>query len=98
MIKNNRVNLPNLGEPPHPYAGEKDSDYSYMGARGTQRFTRFTHPTVVAIVCALCRIKLADVLPGSLARCPSCGTWSGTVERPRLPRRHSPNDQNRGVL
>ncbi len=51
----------------------------------------------VAIVCALCRQKIADALPGALARCPRCGTWSGTAERPRLPR-HSPADQKRGVL
>ncbi len=55
------------------------------------------HPKPVAIVCAVCRQKLADALPGFLARCPSCGTWSGTVARPRLLRRHSPSDQKRGV-
>jgi hypothetical protein len=52
----------------------------------------------VAIVCSVCRTKLADALPGSIARCPTCGTWSGTRERPRLPPRHSPDDQKRGVV
>jgi DNA-directed RNA polymerase subunit RPC12/RpoP len=51
----------------------------------------------VAIVCSTCGTKLAEAVPGSLARCPKCGTWSGTAERPRLPRRHSPWVQNRGV-
>jgi hypothetical protein len=59
--------------------------------------TTSTHARTVAIVCTLCRTKIADALPGSLARCPKCGTWSGTSERPRLPRRHTPAVQNRGV-
>lgn len=50
-------------------------------------------PKTVAIVCAVCRQKLADAIPGSIARCPSCGVWSGTRDRPRLPRRHSPPAQ-----
>ncbi len=44
----------------------------------------------VAITCLRCGTKIADAVPGALARCPTCGTWSGTTERPQLPRRHSP--------
>ncbi len=51
----------------------------------------------VAITCSRCGTKIADAVPGALARCPQCQTWSGTVERPRLPRRRSPNDQKREV-
>jgi predicted RNA-binding Zn-ribbon protein involved in translation (DUF1610 family) len=52
----------------------------------TQHDTRSTARTV-AITCAACGTRIAEAIPGSLARCPNCGTWSGTVERPRLPRR-----------
>lgn len=46
-----------------------------------------THTKPVAIACSTRGAKITDALPGDLARCPTCGTWSGTVERPRLPRR-----------
>ncbi len=51
----------------------------------------------VAITCARCGTKIADAVPGALAKCPHCQTWSGAAERPRLPRRHSPLDVNRGM-
>lgn len=51
----------------------------------------------VAIVCRACGRHLTDALPGSIARCLTCGTWSGTRERPQLPRRHNPDDQKHGV-
>jgi DNA-directed RNA polymerase subunit RPC12/RpoP len=56
------------------------------------------HPKTVAIVCSTCGTKIADAVPGALAKCPHCQTWSGTTERPRLPRRHSPWDRDRGVV
>jgi len=50
----------------------------------------------VPITCTQCGQRLAEALPGSIARCPNCGTWSGTTERPRLPRRPRPPAQHRG--
>ncbi len=50
------------------------------------------------IMCTQCGRHLVDAYAGSLARCPVCQLWSGTAERPRLERRHSPDNQNRGVV
>jgi DNA-directed RNA polymerase subunit RPC12/RpoP len=77
-------------EPTYGKTRHYPSPVTNQGNRSTSK--------LVAIVCALCRTKLADAIPGSIARCPNCGTWSGTVERPRLPRRQIPWDQKRGVL
>ncbi len=49
------------------------------------------------ITCRQCGRHLVDAYAGSIARCPVCQTWSGTTERPRLPRRHSPLDVNHGI-
>jgi len=51
----------------------------------------------VVITCTQCGQRLAEAIPGSVVYCSECRRWSGTVERPRLPRRHSPLDVNRGV-
>jgi predicted RNA-binding Zn-ribbon protein involved in translation (DUF1610 family) len=51
----------------------------------------------VLIVCAACGTKVADAVPGSLAKCPNCGVWSGTTIRPRLTRQ-SPADEKARML